>query len=984
MSVVLVVEPNSSQASALRKEIQKRVSAELILVDSTAKALEAIELRVPDLILLSALLSPKDEAALVEHLRSLDGASHLQTLTTPQLRVGKKAASRGKSGFGFGKKQKAVVVDAGCDPAVFAEEISAHLARAAEIRNRPPMPSPIRVAAREAEPVLEPVAETHPYVAQPYSYDEQPYMEPVIEPEAAFVAEPEPDAAPVFEPVFEPIAERPSYLERFSSEELVPVAAEAPAEPFFEAVAATPPDAARPYIDPAAAFEQLLAIAEKPPTPIEAQASRLTDGSQPGVASGEDDIERLVRTLGLNLSSVAIDEDEAEEEPKQPEVPEAEVEEADEDLSIDMLAEMRLAEAEAEAKLSAALDRVRAEADAERVAELARVQFEADGMRDQAIAEARAAAEREARETLAAELSRVRSEAESTFTEALNKVKVEAEQAERLRMDAQENFAADLARVRAEVEQTLGAQLDAARVEAERVRAAEAELVRMRAEAEAARVRVESEAARVRAETEARMASELDRLRADAERARLAEQSKAEQATEQIKEAAVLEARAIAEEAARRTLHAEIARVRREADALLAAELSRTRAEAEQRQSAELEELRAQMAELRDAAAEHARAAAAEAVASEVARATAQSQEKQAPRPTAVIARFPTAARVEPTVPRGIDIEEVQPLVEALAAEIAQEASAEGRRDYYSLWQSTPVPVVEQVQEIPETPEKPDEPNGRIFQSVVDEAPADSHLRRHAKWALPIAACLLLITNISTVARFATRAKEPVPTTIVQEKVPEPIVKIVDRNIGDLKVESTPAGADVRIDGKAYGRTPLTIPGLRAGAHTLVLRSSAGTVTKRVTIKAGETLVASEAIFSGWLAIFSPIPIVISLDGRAVQPTDDGKIMLAPGTYDVEMSSERFNYRRTEKLVVRPGAVTAFTLPLPKATVHLTAPAGAQIRVDNEIVGRTPMARLLVPIGSREIVVVHPEGGARRASVDVRFGEPTEVTLKFD
>ena len=96
------------------------------------------------------------------------------------------------------------------------------------------------------------------------------------------------------------------------------------------------------------------------------------------------------------------------------------------------------------------------------------------------------------------------------------------------------------------------------------------------------------------------------------------------------------------------------------------------------------------------------------------------------------------------------------------------------------------------------------------------------------------------------------------------------------------------------------------------------------------------------------------------------------------------MSSERFNYRRTEKLVVRPGAVTAFTLPLPKATVHLTAPDGAQVRVDNEVVGRTPLATLLVPIGSREFMVVHPERGARRASVDVRYGAPTEVTLRFD
>ena len=112
---------------------------ELVIVDSTKRAIEAIGKQIPDLILLSTLLSPREENKLMARLRTLEGAPHLQTLTLPQFRKAEEAKPR-KSGFGFRKKQAAPVA-AGCDPGAFAEEIVAHLARAKEIRTRPARPA---------------------------------------------------------------------------------------------------------------------------------------------------------------------------------------------------------------------------------------------------------------------------------------------------------------------------------------------------------------------------------------------------------------------------------------------------------------------------------------------------------------------------------------------------------------------------------------------------------------------------------------------------------------------------------------------------------------------------------------------------------------------------------------------------------------------------------------------------------------------------
>src|SRR2546426_534467 len=134
MSVVLTIEPDSSQAEASRGILASREGVELVLVTSTGAAIEAIDRQVPDLILVSALLSPRDEAEIVAHLRSIDDAGHLQTLTIPQLRRAEEP-SRVSSFFGK-KKKKPAAAPARCDPAVFAEEGATYLARARELRNQ--------------------------------------------------------------------------------------------------------------------------------------------------------------------------------------------------------------------------------------------------------------------------------------------------------------------------------------------------------------------------------------------------------------------------------------------------------------------------------------------------------------------------------------------------------------------------------------------------------------------------------------------------------------------------------------------------------------------------------------------------------------------------------------------------------------------------------------------------------------------------------
>ena len=132
--LILAVEPDHRQAKQLTNLVRRHIrQAELIVADTGAKAVSAVETRIPDLILAPPLLPPKDEAVLTSWLRDLgDAAGHVQTLAIPILAANDGHRERG-SMFGKGKGSHNNQ-DQGCDPDVFAEQVRVYLERATNER----------------------------------------------------------------------------------------------------------------------------------------------------------------------------------------------------------------------------------------------------------------------------------------------------------------------------------------------------------------------------------------------------------------------------------------------------------------------------------------------------------------------------------------------------------------------------------------------------------------------------------------------------------------------------------------------------------------------------------------------------------------------------------------------------------------------------------------------------------------------------------
>src|SRR5688572_20424977 len=136
MPLIVAIEPDRGQAARLTAVLGARIEgAEIIVAAASAAALERLGDRVPDVILTSPLLSPRDEAALAGRLRDLgDRAAHVPTLTIPVLgdmnvAAAERPAKRGLLSVLRRTKPAATPPPQGCNPFVFADEITAYLAK---------------------------------------------------------------------------------------------------------------------------------------------------------------------------------------------------------------------------------------------------------------------------------------------------------------------------------------------------------------------------------------------------------------------------------------------------------------------------------------------------------------------------------------------------------------------------------------------------------------------------------------------------------------------------------------------------------------------------------------------------------------------------------------------------------------------------------------------------------------------------------------
>ena len=206
---------------------------------------------------------------------------------------------------------------------------------------------------------------------------------------------------------------------------------------------------------------------------------------------------------------------------------------------------------------------------------------------------------------------------------------------------------------------------------------------------------------------------------------------------------------------------------------------------------------------------------------------------------------------------------------------------------------------------------------------------------------------------------------------------------------GQLQVRTEPAGAKVSIDGVPRGVSPITVADLAPGEHAVLLDSDHGSVKQIVAIEAGITAslmvplsgAADGAPVSGWIAITAPADVQVFENKRLLGTSQSDRLMVSAGRHDIEIVNETLGYRSARTVQVTPGKVTPIKIDFPKGTIALNAVPWAEVWVDGEKVGDTPIGNLPLAIGPHEIVFRHPDLGEQRHAATVTLTSPARLSV---
>ncbi len=251
---------------------------------------------------------------------------------------------------------------------------------------------------------------------------------------------------------------------------------------------------------------------------------------------------------------------------------------------------------------------------------------------------------------------------------------------------------------------------------------------------------------------------------------------------------------------------------------------------------------------------------------------------------------------------------------------------------------------------------------------------------RKVPWKFAAAAAIVIVTVIAAGRVYLPGAPsveaEAPRTAPITVTAPPPVTT------GTLAVQTQPAGARVLLDGSPVGETPLRIVDVAPGRHVLTFVTPTATLRRTVKVEANKTLTLDVPVFSGWVAIFAPIVLEVSEEGRALGSTDQGRLLLPPGRHTLTLTNRDFGYSADHAVEVEAGEVRSLNIQ-PSGTVNLNAVPWAEVWIDGKKAGETPIANLQLPLGNREIIFRHPELGERKMMTRITAGAPVAVSVDF-
>jgi hypothetical protein len=213
---------------------------------------------------------------------------------------------------------------------------------------------------------------------------------------------------------------------------------------------------------------------------------------------------------------------------------------------------------------------------------------------------------------------------------------------------------------------------------------------------------------------------------------------------------------------------------------------------------------------------------------------------------------------------------------------------------------------------------------------------------------------------------------------------------------GTLEVTTNPNGADVFIDGRGRGVTPLTVT-LPFGEHVVQVRGPTGVARSvPVTIEVGNLTsqfidLPSEVVATGQLQIRTDPPgATISVDGVSRGTSPATLTGLSPGEHQVVLDSDSGSV--TEMVTISAGLMASLVVPLggvPDPTpvsgwVSVASTVELQLYEGGSLLGVSATDRIMLESGRHEIELVNKALGYRSSHVvQVMPGQVASIAVEM-
>ena len=204
-----------------------------------------------------------------------------------------------------------------------------------------------------------------------------------------------------------------------------------------------------------------------------------------------------------------------------------------------------------------------------------------------------------------------------------------------------------------------------------------------------------------------------------------------------------------------------------------------------------------------------------------------------------------------------------------------------------------------------------------------------------------------------------------------------------------LSIATEPPGAQVAIDGRPRGFSPVTVEDLTAAEHGVTVTSTSGSVERRITLEAGATkelvfsLPRSAAAVGGWVSLASPFQVELFEGGELIGTSGTTRVMLPVGRHDLVLKNASVGYESGHSVDVAAGRVATIAVVVPQAPLSINAVPWADVAIDGTAVGQTPMGNFMIAVGPHEITFHHPEFGERTQAIVVTAAGANRAAVDF-